>query len=99
MRYSDVLLMYAEALLESGGNHEEIVEYINKVRMRVNQSDNEDVEAIDRKFIVSGTLSMVDVSDDVITAICHERRIEFGGEYHRLLELVRWGHYVKAIRD
>jgi len=99
MRYSDVLLMYAEALLESGGNHEEIVEYINKVRMRVNQSDNEDVEAIDRKFIVSGTLSMVDVSDDLRTAIRHERRVEFGGEYHRLFDLIRWGNYVTTMHD
>lgn len=99
MRYSDVLLMYAEALLESGGDNQEVVLYINEVRKRVNQGRSEDIEALERKFTVSGSLPMVSTSDDLRSAIRHERRVEFGGEYHRLFDLIRWGEYVSTMHD
>ena len=36
MRYADVLLMAAEAILQSGGNVSEALSYVNQVRSRVN---------------------------------------------------------------
>jgi len=79
IRYADVLLMYAEALNESGQSSL-AVDYINLVRARArgnNSSVLPDITATDQ----------VSVRD----AIKHERRIEFAMEGERFYDLVRWG--------
>lgn len=100
MRYSDVLLMYAEAELKSGGSKQVVTNYINMVRDRASHSSRKDIEAIKRNTVIPNVpLSPVIPNDDLMAAIRHERRVEFGGEYQRLFDLIRWGIYVKTMHD
>jgi hypothetical protein len=99
IRYADVLLMYAEAIIESGGNKDEAAEYINMVRRRASQSTKKDVEAVSRVTKVSD-VGLVDVksTDDLRKAVRHERRVELGMEYHRLTDLIRWNSLVETMQ-
>lgn len=100
IRYADVLLMYAEALLESGGNKQEVANYINMVRRRASGSSRTDVEAISRvRTIENIPLNDVQASDDLRKAVRHERRVEFGMEYQRLFDLQRWNAYVETMNS
>lgn len=100
VRYSDVLLMYAEALLNSGGSHQEVADYINMVRSRASNSSRTDAVAVKRNTVIPDIpLPPVKPTDDLMAAIQHERRVEFGGEYHRLFDLIRWGTYVSVMQQ
>jgi hypothetical protein len=76
LRYSDVLLMAAEAANEVGGAQNEAlaVEYVNQIRNRAGLAD----------------ISFVS-KDDMRKIIKQERRIEFAMEGERFFDLVRWG--------
>ncbi|UCH13110.1 MAG: RagB/SusD family nutrient uptake outer membrane protein, partial [Bacteroidales bacterium] len=76
IRFADVILMTAEAALESG-NSQLALEYLNMVRTRARNSGNTGVPA----DLVTITL------DDII----HERTVELALEGHRFFDLVRWG--------
>lgn len=98
IRYADVLLLYAEALVQTGGNKTEIVEYINMVRSRADASRNGDAEAVSRvRAIADKPLKMVTESDDLLAAVKHERRVELAMEYNRLYDLKRWNCYVETM--
>lgn len=98
IRYADVLLMYAEALLESGGNKQEVANNINLVRQRASNSRRSDSEAILRiRTIANIPLTNVLASTDLQAAVRHERRVEFGMEYQRLYDLKRWNIYVETM--
>lgn len=98
IRYADVLLMYAEALLESGGNKQEVAQYINMVRLRASNSRHTDSEAVSRVSTIPNTpLRMVLASDDLQKAVRHERRVEFAMEYQRLYDLIRWNSYIETM--
>lgn len=101
IRYADVLLIYAEALLGSGsGNNQAVADNINLVRTRASKSSRTDVEASSRVVSIANTpLKMVTASDDLLAAVKHERRVEFAMEYNRLYDLLRWGTYVSAMHD
>jgi len=100
VRYSDVLLMYAEALLGSGGDKQEVANYINMVRHRANTSTYTDAEANKRiRTIPNIPLPDVTASEDLTVAVRHERRTELGMEYQRLYDLIRWGTYVTTMHD
>jgi hypothetical protein len=78
MRYADVLLMRAEALIESGSTSTEIYSLIDQVRARVGMPTVESVE---------GT----GLSQTQLRAILrHERRVEFAGEGTRYTDMLRW---------
>lgn len=78
MRYADIFLMRAEALIESGSTDQEIYTLIDKVRARVNMPTVESVE---------GT----GLSQDKLRAIVrHERRVEFYNEGTRYADMLRW---------
>lgn len=79
IRYADVLLMRAEALVRSGAyNENEVIGFINQVRERVGMPRVEEVE---------GTgLSQ----DELLEIIKHERRVELAFEGLRYFDLVRW---------
>lgn len=81
IRYADVLLMEAEALVEVGGYNESYVsDLINQVRQRQNvmMPKVEDVE---------GTgLSQ----DEMRKIVRHERRVEFAFEGLRIFDIKRW---------
>ncbi len=81
IRLSDVMLMYAEAIVENGGNKTTAIEMLNKVRTRpdVNMPT------------FPNYLGYTDSMDDLRRAIRHERRVELGMEGHRWFDLCRWG--------
>lgn len=100
IRYADVLLMYAEALLESGGNKQEVADYINLVRDRASNSNRTDAEAISRVRVIENIpLPKVKASDNLQVAVRHERRVEFALEYQRLADLQRWNILVETMNN
>lgn len=100
IRYADILLLYAEAIIRTGGEKSEAVRYINDVRTRANNSRGEDVEAVERVLIIPNIpLKMVSETDDLLAAIKHERRVELAMEYNRYYDLKRWGEYVDRMME
>jgi hypothetical protein len=90
--------MYAEALLESGGDKQEVANNINLVRKRANGSSRKDAEAVSRvRTIAATTLADVKASDDLRKAVRHERRVEFAMEFGRLYDLQRWNAYIETM--
>ncbi len=81
IRYADVLLMAAEALVRGGGNEGTARQYLNQVRARVALSP---VDAS-----VAG--------QNLLTAIYRERRLELATEGHRFWDLVRTGGASEAL--
>lgn len=91
IRYSDVLLMRAEALIETG-NHAAALPLINQVRNRAKIST-----------VLIGFASNLDIQpyldgvnctwsqDYARKALRWERRLEFAMEGSRFFDLVRWG--------
>ncbi len=109
IRYADVLLMYAECLIETGGDKQEAVDIINKIRYRAFVTTSPvDSYAKYRKFNIAedkrvsedvfNSKYKVKVSDDLRAAIRHERRVELGGEGLRLYDLLRWGIFVEKMK-
>lgn len=78
IRYSDVLLMHAEAA-QHNGNENAARQSLNLVRKRARGTNN----AILPDVTASGTA--------LLDAIYHERRVELGLEGHRFFDLVRTG--------
>ena len=77
LRLADIYLMYAECINELNGDRATAVEYINKVRRRVNMAD----------LNPSGFTTY----DELLTQIKHERLVELCGECTRWFDLDRWG--------
>ncbi len=77
MRYSDILLMYAESKMELGDNVT-AAKYIQIVRDRANLPDRETEFA---------GMSKATLFDELV----HQRALEFCLEGHRFDDIVRWG--------
>jgi starch-binding outer membrane protein, SusD/RagB family len=78
MRYADICLMRAEALVESGNTSQEVYDLVNLVRARVNMPNVE---------LAEGTgLS----KEQLRHVIRHERRVEFCMEGTRYADMLRW---------
>lgn len=93
LRYSDVLLLYAEALNEvNQGPTPEAYEAVNMVRRRGFGLDY--TVASDDADLDMG-LSYVDFQ----SAIRDERAWELAGEAHRRQDLIRWGIYADAVKE
>ena len=107
IRYADVLLMYAESLIELNQNLQDAVDAINRVRYRafVTTSPIDDY-AVKREFNITNPVSVeefeasykVKLTDDLRAAVRHERRVEFAEEGQRFYDLERWGTFVDVIR-
>jgi hypothetical protein len=83
-RYADVLLMRAEALIETGNTGQEVYDLINQVRQRVGMPTIEEVEG-------------AGLSPDELTDVLrHERRVELAFENTRFPDLKRWGTVAEA---
>jgi len=74
-RYSDILLMFAEATNEMSGPTPEVYDAVNAVRRRVNMPD----------FPAGLT------QEQMREEIRHERHVEFPWEGTRYFDLIRWG--------
>ncbi|MGJ7030074.1 RagB/SusD family nutrient uptake outer membrane protein [Niabella hirudinis] len=85
LRYSDVLLMYAEALAEIGGaeNMDLAAYYINQIRRAHGGTGT------------GSTLALQDINynsqEELINQVRLERRRELAFECHRWYDLKRWG--------
>ena len=92
IRYADVLLMYAEALNASGNPSAALVP-LNEVRTRARDSYLNDTTLAGYGSIPTGLLPNVTYTNqaDVLQSIQHERRVEFGFEFHRYFDVIRWG--------
>jgi len=75
LRYADILLMHAEAVVRSGGTLSDAKKSINKVRNRANLS----------------TLPAVMTKKEVLQEIEHQRLCELADEGSRWYDLMRWG--------
>lgn len=82
IRYSDVLLMYAEALNEQGANNTEAYNAINKVRNRAGLAN------------LTPALSQANFRDSVLL----ERRLELAFEGHRRYDLMRTKRLISAMQ-
>lgn len=81
LRYADVLLMRAEALIEDNQITDEVYSLINQVRQRpgVGMPTVQEAEGTD--------LSQSQLQE----IVRHERRVEFAFEGLRFFDLIRWG--------
>lgn len=82
LRYADVLLMAAEAANELGGeaNTAKALNYLEMIRARARNGNND----------ILPPITATDQAQ-LRRAIRQERRAEFGMEYERFYDLVRWG--------
>lgn len=96
MRYTDVLLMYAEAINElengvGGDNGAKAVEAFRQVRSRAFSADDQATK-VDAYIAAKST-----DKDSFLRAILDERRYEFAGENMRWKDLVRNNLYGEVI--
>jgi hypothetical protein len=87
MRYSEVLLMYAEAINEINGPTAEAYAAINAVRARARNGNTEvlpDLQGLSQ--------------DDFRMAVLHERRVEFVNEGIRWYDLVRTNNLIDYVK-
>jgi hypothetical protein len=92
MRYADVLLMAAEAAIETG-DLATALGYVNDVRNRAKNMSyvqNEGGTADAANYSVEPYASFADQTF-ARKAVRHERRLELGMEGHRLFDIRRWG--------
>lgn len=93
LRYADVLLMRAEALVQIGEDIPQAINLVNSLRTRAAQStgmisDYEQTYGV--RFNVkpyTGSYSQT----EALKIVKHERRVELAMESERFFDLVRWG--------
>lgn len=91
MRYSDVLLMYAEAENAlNNGPTDAAKKALKDVRRRA-------FKAADQSIKVEAYVNNLNSETDFFNALVNERAWEFGGECLRKFDLVRWNLYGKKI--
>lgn len=92
LRYSDVILLLAEAYNEVGdlGNAKT---YLKMVRERAFKNSPNKAEKVD------GYVNALNDREAFKKAIIKERAWEFGGENIRKFDLIRWNYYSNAIVD
>lgn len=93
LRYADVLLMRAEALVQLNQNIPEAIEIVNSLRNRARQSTSE-ISNYEQLYGVrfnirpySGSYSQA----QALKIVKMERRLELAMESERFFDLVRWG--------
>lgn len=89
VRYADILLMYAEAMIEQNKIDQSVLDAINSVRARAYGVDK---SAIDKYPAVTTTNQ-----SELRKALRIERRMEFAYEGLRYMDLIRWKLASKAL--
>ncbi|MGI6223560.1 MAG: RagB/SusD family nutrient uptake outer membrane protein [Prevotella sp.] len=102
IRYSDVLLMYAEALNENGKS-QEALQYLNQVRQRARNTNPLDPRRDIQVYVpnvTSSTLPDITVTDqdELRQIIWHERRCELAMEGWRRDDLMRQKRFGTVMR-
>jgi hypothetical protein len=93
MRYADVLLMAAEAAVETG-NLEKARGYVNQIRQRAINTPRADSSP---NYVIDTYNSSWTDAAVARKAVRFERRLELGMEGHRLFDLRRWGNFVDVM--
>lgn len=102
IRYADVLLWKAEALIESNVNIDEARLLINKVRMKAKRSVDPyyspiDVDPMQANYKVGEYVAEGWTQAYARKALRMERRLELALEGSRWFDLVRWGEAVNVV--
>jgi tetratricopeptide (TPR) repeat protein len=84
IRYTDVIMLEAEAINATDGPTATAVSYINAVRNRAG--------------LANLTSAQTATKDTFLKAIKHERRVEFMYEGVRWFDLVRWGDFIDTFK-
>ena len=93
LRYADVLLMAAEAAVETGAL-ETGRGYVNQVRARAKNGPRADAQP---NYVIDTYNSTWTDQAAARNAVRHERRVEMAMEGHRLFDLRRWGTMVETL--
>lgn len=104
IRYADVMLMKAEALIEQNKNLDEARTLINDIRKKAERSLDPAYEPMDCNPMIAnyavGQYPATGWSQDYARrAVRMERRIELAMEGLRWFDLVRWGNVVDTMND
>ena len=91
MRYSDVYLMYAEALSQ--------LENPDAVHEAAGISARQALEKVRERAFGTGSAKITQYDPNFLNAVINERAWEFGGESIRKQDLVRWGLLYEKIED
>lgn len=102
IRYADVLLWKAEALIESNKQLDEARKIINDIRAKAKRSVDAyyspvDVDPMQVNYKVEAYPETGWSQDYARKALRMERRLELALEGHRWFDLVRWGEAVKVV--
>lgn len=89
IRYADVLLMYAESMIELGNIDKTVLDALNKVRARA--------YGVDMSDISSYPVITTQDQNELRKILRIERRMEFAFEGLRYMDLVRWKIATKAL--
>ena len=93
LRYADVLLMAAEAAVETGAL-ETGRGYVNQIRARAKNGPRADAQP---NYVIDTYNSAWTDQAAARNAVRHERRVEMAMEGHRLFDLRRWGNMVETL--
>ena len=93
LRYADVLLMRAEALIQTGGSMTEAIGLINTLRNRASASVNylKDYKRLYGTSMKCSAYTGQFSKEEAMNILKWERRLEFACEGTRFFDLVRWG--------
>lgn len=91
MRYSDVLLMFAEAQNELSGP--------DAVNAKAQMSGRKAFEKVRARAFPTNAQKITNYSSDFFDALVNERAWEFGCEAIRKFDLIRWGLLSKKIEE
>lgn len=93
LRYSDILLMFAESENELNGPNAEAQNAFRRVRQRAFDEEDWPIK-------VDAYMAQISASKETFfDAIVDERAWEFGGEMLRKYELIRWNLYKEKIQE
>lgn len=96
IRYADVLLMKAEALIQLD-RWDEALPLINQVRSRAAASTQRPLDAGATDIYNIGLYTGFTSKADALKALKFERRLEFAMEGARFFDLVRWGEAAEVL--
>ncbi|MEX2564314.1 MAG: RagB/SusD family nutrient uptake outer membrane protein [Cyclobacteriaceae bacterium] len=98
IRYADVLLFKAEALIQLD-RWEEALPIINEIRERAANSTQRPLAAGASDIYNISTYESFPDKEFALKALKFERRLEFAMEGHRFFDLVRWGEAEPVLNE
>lgn len=99
LRYADVMLMRAEALVQLNQGIPEAIDLVNQLRNRARQSMTmiSDYEKAYGVHIMVRPYSGSYSQAEALEIVKHERRVELAMESERFFDLVRWGEAAQVL--